>query len=228
MESIFARLLHTPLSDLLRGQITGSLNWRQILASAELPPEIQSLVSNVVASTRLGRKDKLEVALELLCHFDDGLLAGATTEQLVQAFGDPRQAAQLIRRSRIRAYSLRRQIVRFALPAFALFLILYSALAAFYYSGTPSLSPDSLSALTIQTDPVPQDQQAWPIYQSVLRSCCDPQSARFLTASSDCPQSPELARWIDEHPGHLPGNQPARTRQFTHRRQSTRPRQVQF
>ena len=84
---------YTPLRDLLRGRVSGRLDWRSQITSAAVAPEVKTLVSTVVCRTRLRSVEKVDVAAELLDHFFDGLDAGSTNAALIDAFGDPRQAA---------------------------------------------------------------------------------------------------------------------------------------
>ena len=84
----------TPLLDVLRGRLTGSLDMRGRIAAAALPKPLDHLIRRVARRTRLWRIEQVEVARELAEHFRDGLAAGRTAEELVQSFGDPRQAAR--------------------------------------------------------------------------------------------------------------------------------------
>src|ERR1700743_2100412 len=95
----FNRLRLTPAKDLLRGKISGHLNWRYAIASSGLPKPISDLVFRVVKRTRLWRAERRSVADELISHFHDGLAAGETEANLIAAFGDEKAAAKLIRRS---------------------------------------------------------------------------------------------------------------------------------
>ncbi|MCK4873471.1 MAG: hypothetical protein KAS72_12155 [Phycisphaerales bacterium] len=95
-------LRFTPMRDLLRGRVTGRLNVRAIIAAANLPAPLAELVRSVVTRSRLWRLEKADVALELVCHFAEGLDAGTSPVDLVDRFGDPVRAAKLIRRAKKR------------------------------------------------------------------------------------------------------------------------------
>jgi len=101
-----SRLLHTPLFDLVRGRLTGSLDLRRVIAAAGLPQPVNDLIRRVARRTRLWRIERVDVARELAEHFRDGLAAGRTAEELIESFGDPRQAARLIRRAKLRSRPL--------------------------------------------------------------------------------------------------------------------------
>ncbi|MEQ9400553.1 MAG: ADOP family duplicated permease [Longimicrobiales bacterium] len=67
-----------------------------------LPPRLQHLIDEVVEATGLELPDRHDVARELAAHFEDGLAAGRSEEELVQRFGDPTEAAREIARARRR------------------------------------------------------------------------------------------------------------------------------
>ena len=116
--STWHRLWHTRWRDLARGNVDGSLNWRALVAAEDLPANVRSLIEQVVGRTRLWRSEKVDVAREIVAHFQDGLEAGASSEQLIESFGDPRQAAKLIGRAKRRGRSLLWQFWHWACLAF--------------------------------------------------------------------------------------------------------------
>ena len=79
------RLRFTPLTDLLRGRLSGRLDVRARIDATGLPAPALALVRRVVRRTRLWRAEKVDVAAELAAHFADGLEAGATVDELVAA-----------------------------------------------------------------------------------------------------------------------------------------------
>jgi hypothetical protein len=91
---------------LMRGRITGRLDWKSSLAAAGLPAVAADLTTRVVRRTRLFRQEKAAVANELIAHFLDGMAAGSAVEELVEKFGDERATARLIRRAKLRGRSL--------------------------------------------------------------------------------------------------------------------------
>jgi len=56
---------------------------QQLIDQSELPDSIKLLVQNVVDKSRLWPQEKSDVADELLGHFEDGILAGKSVEELV-------------------------------------------------------------------------------------------------------------------------------------------------
>ena len=73
---------------------------RAAVAAADLPRDIQEKIVAVVSGARLGADDALDVALELITHFEDSLAAGKSSSQLLEAFGEDRITAKLITRTR--------------------------------------------------------------------------------------------------------------------------------
>lgn len=95
--SLLYRMSYTPLRDALRGRWTTSLDYRRALAAAGLPAALDALVRQVVEKTGLWRREKVDVARELIAHFRDGLDRGAEPEKLIVAFGNLAIAVKLIR-----------------------------------------------------------------------------------------------------------------------------------
>ena len=73
---------------------------RQIIAAAELPEPIERLILHIIRKVRLWRRERLEVATELVAHFRDGLEAGRTVDDLLTTFGKRPLAIKLIRRAK--------------------------------------------------------------------------------------------------------------------------------
>jgi len=197
--SRLTRLRHTPLRDLLRGRVSGQLDWRGIVAAFDIAPEAKRLVTRVVTSTHLWRIEKADVARDLLAHFADGLEEGLSSAQLIAEFGDPRQAARLIRRSKIRHQSLAWQMFRWTCVASALVLIFYCGMAVIFYCGRPSPKVDFVAQINRQIEQAPADQRAWPIYRSVLVVLRGKNWNPILSDSAYGRHWPEIAGWIDAH-----------------------------
>lgn len=73
---------------------------------AGLPEDCASRVLGVVRRARLWHREQTEVASELSSHFREGLATGRTAAQLLEAFGDERRAARLVRRAMRRKRSV--------------------------------------------------------------------------------------------------------------------------
>jgi len=109
-ESVWRRLRYTPLQDVFRGQLNGRLDWRYLLAEADLPAELADTISQVAHKTRLWNGERIDVVQELVAHFQDGWQAGRTAKQLAGEFGDIALAAKLIRRAKRRGRPSRRRV----------------------------------------------------------------------------------------------------------------------
>ena len=72
----------------------------RFLATSDLPREVRQKISGVVMGLDVPMDDKLDVAEELVVHFEDGLAAGKTVDTLVETFGDERTTASLINKTR--------------------------------------------------------------------------------------------------------------------------------
>ncbi len=71
-----------------------------LLDSSELPEAIQKRIFAIVSEAGLDTENKLDVAEELIAHFEDGLSAGKSSKELLEAFGNEHVAAHLIVKSR--------------------------------------------------------------------------------------------------------------------------------
>lgn len=166
------RLLLTSLGDLIRGRVTGRRSVRAAIAQPDLPELLQKIVDDVVKRTRLWRSERRTVARELSSHFEDGLRAGRSTEELVESFGDAAQAALLIRRARKRLRPLPWQAFHRFTQAMALLLalvvIIYIAASARFFLSSPTPTHNYLAELNEPLRAIPEGDRAWPIYREAL------------------------------------------------------------
>ncbi len=72
----------------------------QLGRKAGLPQIVAARIAEVVTATGLAEERREEVFREMVAHFEDGLAAGRTPEQLLEAFGDGRRTADLIREAK--------------------------------------------------------------------------------------------------------------------------------
>jgi hypothetical protein len=162
---------HTPLSEALHGQWSARLDPRAAIAAAGLPAPLPSLIYTVVRRSRLWRRERRDVARELLTHFADGLAAGRSPEDLARAFGSPKQAARLIRRAKLRSRPLVwqcwRAFTRLFLVAFAVSLVGYAALSARFYLGHPVVAHNYWHEINAARH-VAEGDRAWPLYREAL------------------------------------------------------------
>ncbi|MEM8865652.1 MAG: hypothetical protein AAGF31_08945 [Planctomycetota bacterium] len=170
MESFWRRLAHTRMRDVLRGRIDGRLDWRRLVAKADLPDAAAERIEQVIRKARLWRSEQLDVAAELVAHFQDGHDAGASAESLVDAFGDPKLAAKLIRRSKTRCRPLWWQAWWWATRGLTALVGVYLLMFLWMLPGRPTVSVDYVQALNERATSVPPEDRAWPLYREAFLS----------------------------------------------------------
>ena len=200
--SFYGRLRFTPISDAIRGELSARLSVAYVIDAADLPPPLPHTIMKLVRRTRLWRGERLEVARELIAHFQDGLSAGAAPDQLVRDFGDIDRAARLIRRAKKRHRSLWWKSAVRSIQAVVLLplivLLLYVPIAIRFFMGVPSVTHDYLADLNTNALAVPVDQRAWPVYRDALKGL---QSPTELVPDTDPTTAPHPAgvKPGDEH-----------------------------
>ena len=164
--SFLRRLLNTPLGDLARGRFSGCLDTKAIVAGAGLPEELNLIVRRVVVGTRLSRVERAEVAHELVDHFMDGMAEGVSASGLIEAFGDERVAAKLIRRSMQRKRSVFargvRQTVRAGVLCVGVVVVLYLMLAIKHRNREVRIEVDYVAMLNAPTEASDPSDRSWP------------------------------------------------------------------
>ncbi len=167
-------LLTTPLGELARGRVTGRRirPLRAGPAVAAIPASLQTVVHDVARRTRLWPGEKREIVRELSSHFADGLDAEQSEADLIAQFGDPAQAAALLRRAAKRNRPWPWLALRFAVRGvaivFAFILLTYAALAARYYLGRAGPIEDLRPKLNAVALTTPDADKAWPLYRDAL------------------------------------------------------------
>jgi hypothetical protein len=211
--SWWARFWKTPLADLVRGQLTGSLDLRVAIAEAGLPLCLADLTRKVARHTRLSSREQVDVARELAQHFHDGLASGSAAEQLTESFGDERQAARLIRRAKLRSRPLRWRLWRRTWQTLAgvvaLMVAVYLVLAVQLFAYHPTLARNYQLDIVRPTQGMPEADRAWPFYRRALLALtpvpevAEPVPSLPNQAAAEPPVEPKLVPLVvsDEHPG---------------------------
>jgi hypothetical protein len=168
VSSMWHRLRYTRLRDALRGRFDASLDWQSLISLAELPPELAAAVQQVAGRSRLWRSEKVDVAAELIAHFQDGLAAGRTPAELLQTFGDLQASARLIRRAKRRGRPMMWHAWRYGCIGLAALFLLYATAGLWMATGRPSVKIDYLAAFNEPIRAVPDDQRAWTLYRDAL------------------------------------------------------------
>ncbi len=168
VDSLWRRIQHTRLRDALRGRFDGRLDWRQAIAAVDLPAPIAETITRLVRRTRLWRSEKIDIAQELVTHFQDGLERGQSAEQLLAQFGDVERAAKLTRSAKRRNRPLLWHGLHWACCLMGGILCVYVVAALFMLTGKPSITTDYLAILNKRAASLPEDQRAWPLYREAL------------------------------------------------------------
>jgi len=141
-----------------------------LILSAELPEPLQELAVGVVKRSRLWHSERLDVARELVAHFKDGLEAGATPGDLAAAFGDPRNAARLIRRAKKRCRPLAWRAMLACVKSIALLAGLMVATYLFFgaraYLSHPTITRNYTAEINARIASIPEPERAWPLYRA--------------------------------------------------------------
>ncbi|MFA9480025.1 hypothetical protein ACERK3_17240 [Phycisphaerales bacterium AB-hyl4] len=167
-QTLWRRMRFTPVSDALRGQLTGRLDVDQLIAEAGLPAEPAQRVREVVYRTRLWRSEKIDVATELIAHFRDGLDDDVPVDELVAGFGDAKQAARLIRRAKKRNRPWPWHVARATSLAVCVLVGVYVVASILLLMGRPAVTVDYVARLNEPAIAVPEADRAWPIYREAL------------------------------------------------------------
>lgn len=138
---------------------------KAILAASTLPQPAKDLIAMLVRKTRLWKREKAAVAMEMIAHFEDGLEAGRSAEELVGSFGDVKTAARLIRRGKKRNRPWWWHVQRRLLQALAAFVLVYIGLAMILVLRHPNPAIDYVAELNRAVLAAPPADRAWPIYR---------------------------------------------------------------
>jgi hypothetical protein len=203
----FQKISQTPLRDIVRGRLTGRLDWKRHLAAANLPEEAAGLIRRVVQRTRLFRLEKAAVADELIAHFLDGLAAGSTAGQLVEKFGEERIAARLIRRAKRRGRAWPWQVLSIAIRVLAVVLTIYAVLLVRFCLGHPTPTVDYVAKLNEPISQTAESDRAWPLWRQAILGFSDgitlDGSLKFseavFTDRDEKPPWSETVQWLDAH-----------------------------
>jgi hypothetical protein len=166
--TLWRRLRFTPARDWIRGRISGRLDIACFVERADLPANAQTLILDVVRRTRLWRREKIDVAVELIAHFQDGLDAERSTDDLVATFGNTKQTAKLIRRSKKRNRPMWWKTLRRCAQGVGVLVGLYVLAGIGLMLDHPTPTVDYLAKINAPALAVSVEDQAWPIYREAF------------------------------------------------------------
>ena len=203
---LWRRLHTTPLRDLLRGRVSGRLDWRARIARAGLPGEVSEVITRVVRRARLWRIERAAVAEELIAHFGDGLRAGRTAEQLIAEFGDPVAAARLIGRAKRRGRPVAIRAAMWGVRAAFIAAVVFTLFLIRFLIGQPTPTVDYAAKMIAASRAIPLSDSAWPVYAELDRQIeaagipTTGLTRTLLDASQFGHQWPAIAAWVHGHP----------------------------
>ena len=187
----------TPLRDLLRGRVSGRLDWRSRVDNSALPVEARDLIQRVVQRTRLWRLEKPAVADELIAHFADGVAAGTSASQLIAGFGNERVAAKLMRRAKRRGRPLAWRAFAVSFRVLLVFLAAYAVLLIRFCAGRPQISVDYVAQVNQPVLDTPADTRAWPLWRAAIIASASGFKDGSLVFANAINPSEERSAWID-------------------------------
>ncbi len=149
----------------------------EVLAAADLPDPLGAIVRETVRRTRLRRPERIDIARELVAHFEAGLEAGADAARLAREFGEPRTAAPLLRSAaRRRRGPIDRAFghtLRWGGVAAAVLVVAYGAAAIRLTTMEPTVGFDAVARLQQLVPPATAGEAAWPRYREAMTWHCD-------------------------------------------------------
>jgi len=215
----FSCIWQTPWRDLVRFRLSRRLDWKGVIAGAELPDDVKAMLRKLVGRTRLWKLEKAEVAREMVAHFEDAVGDGRDVVSVIEQFGDWRTASRLIRRATKRKRSYLWHAWRWSFWSFVVLLGCYAAVGLYYMSGEPRITTNYVPILNEQALAVPEGERAWPVMREAMIAMGVEQSQRI---ADDAPYAdysvqdligwdarPGDARWdevvayYDEHAGAM-------------------------
>lgn len=183
--------------------------WQQFAVAANLPQPLHDLTTKVIKRTRLWNREKNEIAIELVSHFQDGIESGKTAEELKDSFGDAKQAARLMRRAKKRCRPIWWQAWWYVSRGLSITLGCYFVIACAQAIARPDITIDYFKKLNAPIAALNDEERAWPLLRqafSEIDLVHHPKWADiyFNAASGDITSFspkyehwPEVVRWLE-------------------------------
>lgn len=164
------------------------LNWQELIRESNLPSDVKSLVNRTVKRTHLWKREKFDVAEELISHFVEGIEKGEESSNLIECFGDTKNAAQLIRKGKKKNRHIVWHIVEKIRISVMAFLLVYSIVVITTVSQSPRPTKDYRALMRQGISDIPQGETGLSDYMKLF-SNYDIQNHRYV--------SPEDKKWGD-------------------------------
>lgn len=144
---------------------------RRVISEAGLPTPIADRIDRIVGHTRLWPRERAEIAHELCAHAQDALEQGQSTDDTIQALGDPAIVAKLLRRAAKRKrhwlWQIRRRTSQAILSTIAILFLLYAALFIRFNTGSPRIEHHPIAQLNDRNAGYSEDQRALPAMEAL-------------------------------------------------------------
>ncbi|MCX7418335.1 MAG: hypothetical protein NT013_02210 [Planctomycetia bacterium] len=144
----------------------------RVCLAHSLPAPVSQLIDDVVRRTRLWRRERIDVARELIAHFEDGVQADRASEELVATFGEPRAVARLIRRAKLRqrpwAWRASRRMLQATGVFMAFVVVCWIWLLIRFVTAEPTVKRDFVGEWDQRTQAVAENDRAWPFYRTAF------------------------------------------------------------
>ncbi len=145
-----------------------------LIEDAGLTGRLSDIVRIVTRRSRLWPSEKLDIARELVTHFQDGLSAGRPPESLFKDFGDPLIAARLLRRAAKRKRPLVWHVwlrgVQALSITIALLSVVYGSVALRFWILRPSIARNYAAEINAPFLSVPEGKRGWPLLRQASLS----------------------------------------------------------
>lgn len=142
-----------------------------LLKAAGLPKPVGDVIRKTIVKSKLWATERAEVARELIAHAHDAIAAGRSAEEIVEAFGDPKRVAKLMRRSMKRKRPLYwrtyRNMKRASAAMISILIVGYGGLAVRFYVGKPNIKKNFIAMMNAQNEGYSEDEKAWGVYRDV-------------------------------------------------------------
>ncbi|MEO0512786.1 MAG: hypothetical protein AAF108_07810 [Planctomycetota bacterium] len=160
----------SPVVHIVRGLTGKPTGARRVVAESDLPDALSGPCLETALRTRLRRAEREDIARELVAHARDALLTGRDPADVAETLGEPRTVARLLRRGAIRKRSAFDRACsaagRSLAAGFLCGVLFYTAFAARFYAGRPSVNVNYVAKLNAPTSNIPEQDRAWPLYKS--------------------------------------------------------------
>lgn len=202
---LMRRLGHTPLLDILRGRITGRLDWQSLIDEALLPSEVAKHIQTIVE--RLPVKPlQCVMATEHLIRQARAMLEEGTTPQgVVILIGKPAVVRQQLLEDVIgKPRQLMMKTIKYALILFLIGVGIHSTMGGLMmmFSRT-KVTMNHLDNFNRAVLHLPQADRAWPLYRDAIlaaghdrESLIDPSISRLTPLDE---QWPDAQAYLQEH-----------------------------